>query len=126
MRQIKARIWHNGKMHYFDPLNHELFVIQLGGRIGKFNRQTYDTLTDAIWLQFTGLLDKNGKEIYEGDLITFKAIQGRPKQVWMKNGAFRYGNSKNSNAKSSNVLYREKIHRLGIEIIGDIYTNNGK
>jgi uncharacterized phage protein (TIGR01671 family) len=60
MREIKFRVWsislasNNGKMHYLTKEN---------------------TLEDLIehdrWfvMQFTGLHDKNGKEIYEGDIV---------------------------------------------------------
>ena len=56
MRTIKFRAFDDGKMIY--PT----------GALSKLKRFIRIIREDAIIMQFTGLLDKNGKEIYEGDI----------------------------------------------------------
>ena len=72
-REIKFRIW--------DIENKEMLKVQeldfeptfYGGRIAirpdQYN-DYFDT-EDMILMQYTGIDDKNGKEIYEGDIVRF-------------------------------------------------------
>jgi len=82
MREIKFRIWTGKKILYeediiADPVNkyfmtlHGIFAIKepkLPARDSGF-----------ILLQYTGLKDKNGKEIYEGDII--RLVEDEDKEV---------------------------------------------
>ena len=63
MRQIKFRAWDGRILHYSD---------NDFGSLEAFFALTDDKGYGAktIYQQFTGLLDKNGKEIYEGDIVT--------------------------------------------------------
>jgi len=60
MREIKFRAWAYASKVIFYPDSDEGWELKNGVITPLFN---------TMLMQFTGLHDKNGKEIYEGDLI---------------------------------------------------------
>ena len=59
--------------------------------------------------EFTGLLDKNGKEVFEGDIFELGAVE------WI-DGAFRFKNSNCYMVIDSHIAHN-------FEIIGNIFEN---
>lgn len=82
MREIKFRAWYRNSMRFFDkPEDFKWFFC---GNDGPER-----TLTSCELMQYTGLKDKNGKEIYEGDIlkaIHSSKLNGVHSVVWHNNG----------------------------------------
>ena len=85
MREIKFRAWNK---------NRNMFIID-----GMTPKEIQDDATqsmqlpmmtseDCVWQQYTGLKDKNGIEIYEGDVIEYCISEPETATVTFEHGVF--------------------------------------
>ena len=126
MRTIKFRaknkngVWYYGSLVYSDKLDAAIYF-QTG--LGSVKVIDWVYVNPETIGQFTGLYDAHGKEIYEGDILKWKA-DNRLYAVIFNWGMF-YASVEVCNQE---IYGGFPLHALagdekGIEIIGNIYDN---
>ena len=75
----------------------------------------YIDVKDLLLLQFSGFHDRNGLEIYVGDIICWFVSQNIIGEVKFEGGSFIVAN---------NTLEHFASNDIGVEVIGNIYQNS--
>lgn len=132
MRELKFRAWPHASKEMFYPSTDDILFFTDGAMRGRPN---------VTLMQFTGLKDKNGKEIYEGDLLLVfdEAVvpvtdegQGPVEEcnhivaVEMRNAVWGFDIPKSDDGETGWYglhYWNEDISNGGYEIIGNIYEN---
>ena len=128
MRNIKFRVWNiEYNIMFYPDKYHSLFFRQGGEepdfwqmRIEKMPLKICDNKS-GILMQYTGLKDKTGKEIYEGDILKSITLDNKEhfQDVYFKEGAFCLRTGFDTTLGVH--LYKRRI--IAHEVVGNIYEN---
>jgi len=121
MREIKFRAWHTvkGKMYSWEYIKNTYTIHALSD----------ENVVQLKFMQYTGLKDKNGVEIYEGDIVDIlhPAWSERMKVIFDR-GSFTlhqitpvHGN--NTLVRMSAIELWEESNNWKMEVISNIYEN---
>ncbi|BBM35396.1 YopX family protein [Pseudoleptotrichia goodfellowii] len=122
MREIKFRIWDydlkrfvEKELDYLINPRGELYVFR-NNKLTFFYKDPYEIM------QYTGLKDKNGVEIYEGDIVLINLTSSKIEKaiVKFKNGAFV---GELINKDDYIYIFHFDFKKEDFEVIGNIFEN---
>ena len=119
MREIKFRAWNGEEMIYGNEDKYDGWMIDMNSptQICRWDGPCKE-IKDLM--QYTGLKDKNGKEIYEGDIVKWKDLNLR---VGFYNAHFMiYDNLAKRGGTFHEDLWKA-LFKDNLEVIGNIYEN---
>lgn len=129
MREIKFRAWNKDWKLMVQPEDIEAIMFDdvtsqacdvkfnITTTDGQQNSNVWEDSPDIVLMQFTGLKDKNDKEIWEGDVLM---NNDQPWEVYYADGAWRLVLRGGDKASNDHLLLLEDKHS---EVVGNIYES---
>lgn len=126
-RVIKFRAWDGGKMYYVADSYHIVFwhhPIRVNWNVydDSGSRIVSSQYPKTALMEFTGIKDVNGKEIYEGDIVKNSCVVG---SVIFDDGAYSILVTKQF-TKSYDIGAKPPLYDFDNEVIGNIYEKKKK
>jgi len=118
MREIKFRAWDERR----NEMEYEGFSITAEGiayYTGNYREEMGGFKESDILMQYTGLKDKNGREIYEGDIFRFEDGSGLGVIFYSELLAAYMWHPTDHDETMSTLLPESEI----MEVVGNIYEN---
>ena len=117
------RAWtEEGKTMYYD-----VYPFKDGTLLLSYDGFAFDEVpaSDFILMQSTGLKDKNGKEIFEGDVVKYKSgCYTYTEEVAYKKNFAGFGvRDANTDIIFTFWVLAENVDLSSLEVIGNIYQN---
>lgn len=101
----------------------ETYHKEVGGEIEELLR--YVEVPQNV-MRFTGLPDKNGTDMYEGDILKYHSGGGTLRKIVYKQAAFHAVTLDEKQGSPNHPLYFASLAPTGtseIEVVGNIYQN---
>ena len=119
MREIKFRVWHKEKKIISEVLGIDILHKEIFFSNEDVDCYEHVDFKNIELMQYTGLKDKNGKEIYEGDIL-FESFGEKYYKVVFENGSFRAEFEGDFEEYSFDLI---DVVAQGYEVVGNIYQN---
>ena len=119
MREIKFRAWHKEKKIMGEVLGINILHKEIFFSNEDVDCYGFADFKDIELMEYTGLKDKNNKEIYEGDILS-DGNNEKPYKVIFENGSFRAEFEGYFEEHSFDLI---DVVAQGCEVVGNIYEN---
>ena len=123
-REIKFRVWDIKKEKLLNDGQWDIIALTLDGYLIKVSTAEYSSSAydyddeNKVIMQFTGLKDKKGKEIYEGDIVNGCSFLGSHAY-----GIVEYHNDQFLVVPIGRFIEGTSDITTWCEVIGNIYEN---